>query len=244
MPLFSAWVAKNAKLEVQDGAEWWRFPGLSGVTKNQDPATRETIPSWDGDIVVVGSIPPPTLDFAGTADFLHRAMLKAEIATTNDSKLAFRLRTYENSQGPAISGDSNTMAVVRNDDTKFGTLALSGKLKAVLRSVGAFLKQGTNFYKIEEIAEPESGTNGYDGTDATGVVTMSKYSASAADRKDADPTQEAVAVYSLVLPSIRVGPFNASVSAFNDLTQDGATPFNFTMTLSPDSVLPTAVIHV
>ena len=71
----SLYLAKNARLEIQQGAEWWRHPGIRGVTLNQDPTPREEIDTWEGSDAVLGNVPSPTLGYSGQSNFLHRAWL-------------------------------------------------------------------------------------------------------------------------------------------------------------------------
>ena len=239
----SLYLAKNARLEIQQGAEWWRHPGIRGVTLNQDPTPREEIDTWEGSDAVLGNVPSPTLGYSGQSNFLHRAWLATAALFDGGDSGTYRMITKERARGSAITGAGNTLAVARIGTSKFGNLTLAGS-NAIIDAVGIILKQGVNFFIVEDIADPVTGTNGYDGTDSTGEIVVSKYDAAVDDRKAADPTQAPIASYSPVQPALRWGPFTAGVSEYNDVSQEGTAPFAVNFTLSLSGLLPRPVIHV
>ena len=225
----SLYLARKARLEIQQGSEWWPHPGVRGVSKGQDPKPREEIENWEGTDVVLGATPAETLQFSGQANYFPRGWVATQNLFDDEESGTYRLLTVERARGSAISGAGNTLAVVRTGTTKFGELTLAGS-GGVIDTLGSMIKQGANFFIVEDI----SG----------GVITVSKYDGTEADFKAADPTQAAIADYQVVQPALRWGPFNASVSSFNDLTQEGTGAFTVNFELAVSGRVPKAVIHV
>ena len=209
--------ARGTFVRLEVDGEFVRIPGMRGITPNQDPATSEEIPSFEGTETITGDLPNPTLAFVGNSNPLHPTV--EELRAARDGR-QLRVEVEIPTQAEQnLSQASSTVAIAAG-----GVVTLGGPNKATLneRSPGLVLTQGARRWAILDVTAPKTGVTGYDGTDSTGVVRVKPIG-------NAPATLNAIGTYVVSIPRMKYGPVICTLLNFSELNVE--TPGRYTLNI-------------
>lgn len=206
-----------AKLEYSsDGTTWIEVPGISGYTESGGEAPERDIVAFSGVAKRSGHPRVPAIECSAVYAPAHAAWKAIRVASIKGTLLRFRLTTLEETI-ESIKGSGNTVAIPTT-----GVVAFAGTVKPNFKEgligPGQVIKAGSAKYVIDSLSDDDSP-----------VVTV----------KPAPETAvSATAEYSIVLPSLRRGPFGATVRLADRVSLESESDMTTTLTLAPRGQLP------
>jgi len=211
--------SENATLELLDGSDWVKIPGMTNYSETGGEAPTREVVAWEGSAQRVGSPRPPTVEFGMTASPAHRTWGKLRTAYTSTTSLQFRMTTKEESVfGPSSSGVTARVAAG-------GAVTLAGDgadFSSAEYAPGMILKVGAVNYVIDSISSTgEVKVTDEDGTSATASA--------------------AAATYQVLIPSLRRS-FTARVSIADRISLENEGNMEATVTLAPIGQLSAPVV--
>ncbi len=200
-----------AKLEYSSdsGSTWIQVPGINSYTESGGEAPERDIVTFGGVGKRSGHPRVPSIELNATYSPAHAAWKAMRAASLKGTLLDFRLITKEEAV-KSITGPSNTVAIA---DTGVVTFAGTVQPAVGLLGPGMVIKVGSKKFVIDSISDA-----------ATPVVKVKPAPASA---ETAKPT------YSIVLPSMRRGPFDARVRLAGNVSLESEGDMTTTLTLAP-----------
>ena len=230
----TTFTADGAKVEVRgkvgsidSGSDYWEVPGIASWTEGGgDTPTRDVV-AFEGTATQSGAVRPQSIECEVSAYAPnHRAWRLIRAAAVGGNTLSFRLTTPRNVIDPGGSAARKLGA------SSAGQLSITGT------SMADFLAEwvaGT--YTVGMVVEVEDGSTNpaslvIESIPATptaiNAATVTKPSAAVAATDD----------YRIVIPSLRRGPFNATVATADRSTLRAEADLSAGLTLQAVSVLP------
>ncbi len=206
-----------AKLEVELGGKFAEVPGVTGYSESGGEAPDREIVSFGTVAKRTGLARVPTVEVQAVYQPAHPVWKGLRKAMLDGTALRFQLETrgetvYE------IDKDGHTAAIA----AKSGAVTLVGDEKPDLSEPrfgeGMVLQIGSAKRVIRSISA--DGAAAVEGTDAVGAA------------KD----------YKILLPSLRRGPFPATVRSAGNVSLESEGDLTTTLSLSPRAPLPEWVI--
>lgn len=209
----------------KNGTEWNEIPGLSNFNIAEGEAPSDTTAAFEGSFSTLGEAPIGDVTFT-VVSYLpnHQAWRDIKAAKDNGDNLQFRITTPERTVfGPTTGG--NTAAVA---DT--GIVTIAGDDEAWEGSIiqrGMALEIGNAKYTIASIDLAADGS-------------LNEVKVNEDDRPGSDV---AAGVYSVLLPSLRWGPFAAGIkqTGASEGGVDTAIGSNLVVTPAAPLALPSIV---
>ena len=216
-------------LEVQLEGAWYEVDGVGSMSYTAGARGEAQVQAFQGSRALLGDIPATSVSFPIIA-YLPNDWVWGEIYAGYlvNSNFRWQVTTPEDKLFPsgdtAVSPAGVTVAIEADNGevTPAGAGADFGgadiQRNAVIRIAGAN-------YTIRSI-----------DVDAAGVATASVFP---------HPDMDVAGVYSVVLPSIRVGPFSARVRSTNsmEIGSDEGSVLASSLEILPPGTLPRGVIH-
>ena len=200
-----------AKLEYSSdsGLTWIKVPGINSYTESGGEAPERDIVTFDGVAKRSGHPRVPSIELNATYSPAHAAWKAMRAASIKGTLLDFQLTTKEETM-KSITGSANTVAIALT-----GVVTFAGAIKPAVKLLGPgmVIKVGSSKYVIDSIS------------DAATPVVMVKPAPSTA--------VAATATYSIVLPSMRRGPFDARVRLAGNVSLESEGDMTTTLTLAP-----------
>lgn len=206
-----------AKFEYSsDNQVWNEIPGISGYTESGGEAPERDVVAFSGVAKRSGHPRVPSIELQAVYQPAHAAWKAMREASVGGKVLQFRMTTQEESLF-AIDKAAHTVALATT-----GVVTLAGAVKPDFTEaqygVGQVIKVGGDNYVIDSISD-----------DATPEVKV----------KPAPKTAVAAATdYEIVLPSLRRGPFGATVRIADNVSLESEGDMTTTLTLAPRGRLP------
>ena len=202
-----------AKLEYSDGSTWIQVPGINSYTESGGEAPERDIVTFDGVAKRSGHPRVPSIELNATYSPAHAAWKEIRTASIKGTLLDFRLTTKEETM-KSITGPANTVAIALT-----GVVTFAGAIKPDVKLLGPgmVIKVGSSKYVIDSISDA-----------ATPVVTVKPAPSTAVP---------ATSAYSIVLPSMRRGPFDARVRLAGNVSLESEGDMTTTVTLAPRAQL-------
>ncbi len=199
-----------------DGSAWVEVPGISGYGESGGEAPERDIVAFSGVAKRSGHPRVPSIELSAAYTPAHAAWKALRGASLDGTLLRFRLTTKKNILEP-ITGTGNTVAIA---DT--GIVTFAGTVKPNFNEgvigPGLVIEAGSENYVIDSVSDAD-----------TPVVTVKPAPASDVTAKED---------YNIVLPSLRRGPFSATVRIVGNVSLESEGDMTTTLTLAPRGQLP------
>ncbi len=198
------------------GGDWKELPGINGYSETGGEAPERDIVAFSGVAKRSGHPRVPSVEMNAVYQPAHSAWRAIREAADKGTLLRFRVTTKEEERF-AINDSAETVAIA---DTGVLTFAGDGKpnFKSSEYGVGMILKLGGENYVIDSVSDAD-----------TPVVTVTPAPAS-------DVT--AATDYKITVPSLRRGPFSATVRIVGNVSLESEGDMTTTLTLAPRGQLP------
>ncbi len=208
-----------AKLEYSsdNGNSWNEIPGISGYTESGGEAPERDVVAFGGVAKRSGHPRVPSIEVNAVYSPSHPAWKAVRKASLDRDVLQFRLTTAEEDIF-SVNSSGNTVAIAGT-----GVVTFAGTQKPNASECpivpGQAIKVGGKKYTIDSVS------------DANPPVIKVKL-------ESGDSAVTAVTNYSLVLPSLRRGPFDAAVRLAGNVSLELEGDLTTSLMLSPRRQLP------
>ena len=209
-----------AKLEYSsdNGSSWNEIPGISGYTESGGEAPERDVVAFSGVAKRSGHPRVPSIEVNAVYSPSHPAWKAVRKASLDRDVLKFRLTTAEE-EIFSVNSSGNTVAIaITTGVVTFAGTQQPGASECL--SPGQVIKVGSSKHVIDSIND--SGKP---------VVKPAP-----------DQAVDAVTNYSIVLPSLRRGPFDATVRLAGNVSLETEGDLTTSLMLSPRGQLPEWVI--
>ncbi len=203
--------AANATFEVQTTGDttWMDIPGVSSYTENETAATVTEITAFSGSAALVGPTAPGTVTVEIAAVSPALPVMKLlRTARNNSTSLTFQFTAKER----VVYSGADGFSIATSGAVTFNTAIPNA---AARLTVGMVLKEDTDRYQIISVGD--------DGAVMVEPVTTAITESSA---------------YSIVVPSVRRGPFDAVLSGGTSIAATVGGALTSTLDIVPFIGLP------
>ena len=204
------------KVEHESAGSWIEIPGISSYTESGGEAPERDIVAFSGVAKRSGHPRVPSIEMNAVYQPAHSAWRALRVASQAGTILRFRATTKEKKPF-SLDKTGETVAIAAT-----GVVTFAGSEKPDFTSgqfgVGMVIEVGGEKYTIDSISSA-----------ATPVVKVAPAP---------DPAVGAARDYSIKLPSMRRGPFSATVRIVGNVSLESEGDMTTTLTLAPTAQLP------
>ena len=214
----TAFGSEFARLEYSSdsGSTWNKIPGIQGYTESGGEAPERDVVTFDGVGKKSGHPRVPSIEVSAAYSPAHTAWKAIRQASIKGTLLQFRFTTKKQEPSFTASGNANTVAIATT-----GVVTFAGTQKPDFAAgeigLGMVIEVGTDNYIIDSISGDPIVVKVKPAPDSAVSATVS---------------------YKIVLPSLRRGPFGATVRLAGNVSLESEGDMTTTLTLAPRAHLP------
>ena len=199
-----------------DGSAWIAVPGITSYTESGGEAPERDIVAFSGVAKRSGHLRVPSIEMNAVYSPAHAAWRALRTVSLKGTLLQFRLTTKKETF-ESISGSGNTVAIAVTGVVTFAGTLRPNFAEGVI-GPGQVIEANSENYVIDSISDA-----------ATPVVTV---------KPAPDSAVTAKTPYAIVLPSLRRGPFRATIRVLGNSSLESEGDMSTTVTLAPRGKLP------